>query len=313
MKWKYLFLMLFLLLVSIVSAVDYDYDNPIFYLILTAEQYSDLNYSKVDYSLLDYTKVDFSLITNHSEINSSKYFADLGCVGCSLERNGYNVTFSKTNISRLNSYIPIPGSFPPGVKFIAISTGFNIILPEDISSFDIPEDFSMTLNTMGRDVTLSNGMVVNGKLSFDNGQLFIEHGQMVTIDDVKLDSVAGRVNIFDDGFIHVGDYVSFGDSSVLIHGSDFNVEFLEGNRYVDVNSDEDDFFSVSPRNDGMISVINREDDGLSLEVVVSGNDGVSEWAKVSNGKFDMTVGSDGLNLNAFESLQGEFGSVPIDL
>ncbi|MBU1019933.1 MAG: hypothetical protein KJ847_01855, partial [Firmicutes bacterium] len=134
---------------------------------------------------------------------------------------------------------------------------------------------------------------------------------MVTIDDVKLDSVAGRVNIFDDGFIHVGDYVSFGDSSVLIHGSDFNVEFLEGNRYVDVNSDEDDFFSVSPRNGGMISITNRDD--LSLEVVVSGSDGFSEWAKVSNGKFDMSVGSDGLGLSAFESLQGEFGSVPIDL
>jgi hypothetical protein len=346
-------ILVFILLVSSVyaecppdcgsSGSDYDYgsddsySDPDFYSNSDPSQwdYSKVDWEKVDfnrvelysssefynnipderYGDLDYQQVDYSQIQDHNKIDSAKYFQDIGCTSCSLNRGNQNLVFSKTGITHPNgNSVSIPGTYPSGSLFVATEDRIEVIVPQDTATVDIPTGDSVTLNTRGRDITLSDGTKVNGKLSYDNNQAFVKEGDKAVINNVEVFAAYNNVNVFHDGSEHEGNYVSFGDKNIIIQGDNFDVRFKEGNQYVNVNSAENDRFIVSPKNNGKVSITNHDTEGKAPEVIVTGNDDVTEWARIINGKFDSILGNEGvMKLNANEALQSEFGSVPMEI
>lgn len=325
------------------SGNDYDYSSdegysdPDFYTDSDPSQwdYSRVDWEKVDfnrvelysssefynnipddrYGDLDYQQVDYAQIQDHNKIDSTKYFQDMGCSSCSLNRGNQNLIFSKNGITHPNgNSVSVPGTYPTGSLFVATKDRIEVIVPEDTATIDIPTGDSVTLNTQGREITLSDGTKVNGKLSYDNNQALVKEGDKAIINNVEVFAAYNNVNIFNDGDVHEGNYVSFGDKNVIIQGDNFDVRFQVGNQYVNVNSDESDRFIVSPENNGKASITNHDDEGKAPEVIVTGSDYVREWARIINGKFDAILGNEGvMKLNANEALQSEFGSVPMEI
>ena len=109
---------------------DFDFSNPDayeiddFYMSLSDEDYSELDYNLVDFNnpLLDQTK-----------INGKKYVQDKGCHQCILdiEKGNNQITYTEYGIKHKNGdSVSIPGTYPQGTRFIALSDRIEIIIPK---------------------------------------------------------------------------------------------------------------------------------------------------------------------------------------
>lgn len=292
--------------------VDFDragiYNSPMFYFNIPNDRYDDL----------DYTLVDYYRIRDHDKIDSGKYLNDMGCYSCSLDRGGQNIVFSVDRIEHQDSgdFVSIPGTFPSGSLFIAKEDRIEVILPRDVSFFNIPSDSRSTLNTRDREITLSDGTRVKGNIDFRWEMVFVNKGDRAVINNVQVTGSYTSIRIYlsDEESPGGGPFVMFGEDNIIIQGRrgrDFDVSFLEGNDYVDVNTEENDRLKIRPLNYGKITIIRHE--LAAPEVVVSG-DYEGEWAKITNGKFDAVFGSEGVvRIDANHALQSEFGSVPMEI
>lgn len=270
-------ILVFIILVSSVYAPksegDYDYDST--------DSYSDPDfYSNSDPSQWDYSKVDYSQVQDHSKIDSTKYFQDMGCSSCSLNRGNQKVVFSKNGITHPNgNSVSVPGTYPSGSLFVATEDRIEVIVPEDTATIDIPTGDSVTLNTQGREITLLDGTKVNGKLSYKNNQAFVQKGEIVTINNIKIFAAHNNVNIFFDGQEHPKSeflYVSMNKqtrelilSSTHVKSNNVDshmVTFTPGNPFVKI--EQNDFFSVDYLKGGQIYIKNRDEQDLVPLVIV---------------------------------------------
>ena len=155
---------------------------------------------------------------------------------------------------------------------------------------------------------------VRGDFSCKNGQCYIKKGDKSIINNIEVIAAYNGVNIYNDGKAHEGDYVSFGSKNIVMQGDNFDINFKEGNQYVNVNPAENDRFIVSPTNGGRVSIINHDSEAKAPEVIVTGKEDVSDWATIKNGKFNAIFGNEGvMKLNANDALQSDFGSVPMEI
>jgi len=197
---------------------DDSYKNADFYSHSDPTQwdYDKVNWDKVDFSRaelytsskfynnipddkyenLDYTRVDYSQIKDHNKIDSAKYFQDMGCSSCSLDRGGQNLKFSKDGITHQQSGDSVTiRNYPAGTRYIGKADRIEVIVPEEINELFIPKEDGLTLNSNGRDIII-NGIQVNGELSYrqgeaylkqeDQAKTYIKAGNEATINDVKI-------------------------------------------------------------------------------------------------------------------------------
>jgi len=268
------------------------------------------------YNELDYTQVEYSKITDHSKIDESKYFSDMGCSGCSLDRGGQDLQFSEDGISHpKGSFVSVPGSYPPNPIIIADSERIIVVLAESVSGLDIPSTDDVTIDTNNQDVLLSDGTEINGRVSSQNGQVYVSKGDQAHINNIEITASYGNVDVYFDGEEHSGNYVSLGEKNIIIQGDNFDVTFNEGNDYVtNLNSEENDRFIVRPLNNGKVTITNRDEQNLAPNVVVTGSDDEEEWAQIKNGNFDGFFGKNGVvEADVTSMLQNDFGSVPMEV
>ncbi len=280
------------------------YDTPGFYDSL----------SDSDYSELDYTLVDFLMIPDHDNVDASKYFNDLGCYQCSLDRGDQYLVFFRDMIVHPNeNLISIPGNYPDGTLFIADENGIEVILPNDVDFSEIIFEDEITINTNGLDMILG-GAKVNGKVSYKGGDLYVKVDDKAIINDIEITALKyNDVSIFFDGTEHTGSYVSFGVDKLVVQGDYFDVNFIEDNNYVDVNPDEDDRFIMGVRNNCMVSISNP-DETLAPEVIFKGPESEDEWAIMRNGVLDFKIGSSGnIMLDTSQTIDIDYGSVPMGI
>lgn len=270
-------ILVFIILVSSVYAPksegDYDYDST--------DSYSDPDfYSNSDPSQWDYSKVDYSQVQDHSKIDSTKYFQDMGCSSCSLNRGNQKVVFSKNGITHPNgNSVSVPGTYSSGSLFVATEARIEVRVPKNTLKIEIPAGDSVTLDTQGREISLSDGTKVNGKLSYKNNQAFVQKGEIVTINNIKIFAAHNNVNIFFDGQEHPKSeflYVSMNKqtrelilSSTHVKSNNVDshmVTFTPGNPFVKI--EQNDFFSVDYLKGGQIYIKNRDEQDLVPLVIV---------------------------------------------
>jgi predicted SprT family Zn-dependent metalloprotease len=278
-------ILIFILLVNSVyapngdsSGSDYDYGSD--------DSYSDPDfYSNSDPSQWDYSKVEYSQVKDHSKIDSAKYFQDMGCSSCSLDRGGQNVVFSKNGITHPNgNSVSVPGTYPSGSLFVATENRIEVVVPEDTDTISVPNTDTVTVNTQGRDVTLADGTRVNGKLSYDKGQAYVmpsesQTGKKTIIDGLIINEKYSRVNLFFDGKEHPESefqYISMNKKTKEIILSSTHtksdtpygpsVTFTRDNPFIQI--EQNDFFSVDYLKGGQIYIQNRDEQNLIPKIIV---------------------------------------------
>lgn len=208
----------------------------------------------------------------------------------------------------------IPGNYPLGISFVATDNGIESILPKNMLMADISSVDGLTIYTQDRDLVLSNGMVVNGQISFDKGQVYVAYGDSARINGVEVFAGGDRINIYDDGLMHTGNYVSFGQQDMIIQGEYVFAGFTEGNKYIEINDAENDKLAMVVRNGGMITVNNRADERKDLEVIITGGDYADSSVNIFNGKYDLSFGEyDFVGIDVVESFSTGIGSVPMEI
>ena len=262
---------LFLLLINFVIAQDedsddelYDYDsydsyqNADFYLYSDPSQwdYNNVNWDMVDfnrpeiytsqyfyrylpydrYDEVDYLQIDY-IIVDHSRVDSDKYLRDLRCIGCSFSRGDQDIRFSGEGITHPNGdYVSIPGNYPSGTLFIATEYVIEVLIPEGTSSIDIPSTDDVTIDTKEKEIVLSDGTKISGRLSYKDGQAYVKAGDELVIGTRRILQTDNDVNIylnvpFDASGHEDESYYYAGDKDMLIHskaGESVKIEILAG-------------------------------------------------------------------------------------
>tara|TARA_Y100000310_G_scaffold330357_1_gene401839 strand:+ start:1811 stop:4069 length:2259 start_codon:yes stop_codon:yes gene_type:complete len=229
------------------------YSSPDFYSNLPDDRYDEI----------DYTQVEYSQIRDHSKIDSVKYFEDLGCLKCSLDRGEQELVFSENGIThRFGYFVSVPGTYPSGSLFVATYFRIEVVIPDGTERLSIPTSDTITINTQGGEVTLADGTRLNGILNYDRGQAYVESKETVIINGIEV----GGPNSYRDIFLFFdgeekeeSNYVSFGEKNIIISGI-ARVIFREDNPYVTI--EEEDFLGIGLSEPGTISVENRDDIGL---------------------------------------------------
>jgi hypothetical protein len=300
--------LVFILLVSSVyapdgdsSGSDYDYgsddsySDPDFYSNSDPSQwdYSKVDWERVDfnraelysssefynnipddrYGDLDYKQVEYSQIKDHSKIDSAKYFQDMGCSSCSLDRGGQNVFFSKNGITHPNgNSVSVPGTYPSGSLFVATENRIEVVVPEGAETINVPTTDTVTVNTQGRDVTLADGTRVNGKVISDNGQIRVKKEDKATINGIDIESryssEAEYVDVFSDGRNCGTDCISFSkDSKSLFinQNKGFQLTFQKDNPVL--NIEDSDFFRIGQSSNIQLQITNRDEQDLIPQIV----------------------------------------------
>lgn len=260
------------------STVDWD----------TMTTYSDFKWEYVDWNEVDYNKLDYSIAYiyiqsgfDHNRVDIDKYFSDLGCSGCTFDKGDYEVEYSNKGISHAGDYVSIPGNYPSNPLFIATGDGITVVILGDVDAeLEIPATDSFTLDTDGTVVILKEGAEVNGKLSFKNGQAYLDRYDKVIINNVYIDTNYEAAICFDK-CIDSKSYkmvITFTDTT-LEYKSDFEyssavLEFFQGNPYFNVEESdvlkmrigEYDPYGVDQGFVGNLKITNRDDNGLIPEV-----------------------------------------------
>lgn len=291
------------------SGSDYDYSSddsysdPDFYSNSDPSRwdYSKVDWEKVDfnraeiysspefynnipddrYRNLDYKQVEFSQIKDHSKIDPAKYFKDMGCSGCYLDKGGQKVIFSKKGITHPNgNSVSIPGNYPSGCLFVATKNRIEVIVPEDAETISVPTVDKVTINIQGRDITLADGTKVSGKLSYDKGQAYVKAGDVATINGIKISTqfidqpeYINDILVFFDGEEHKSteDYVSLNAAAkklTIQADSDYgmNLVFMKTNPFVKI--EEGDKVRISGTKEVILALKNRDEQGLIPQVII---------------------------------------------
>lgn len=290
------------------------YEDERFYHYLPEDMYDELNYKKVDYNLIDHDKVD-----------AEKFFDDMGCTGCSLDRGGQSMTFTYGDIRHPAGDFAKLQEYPSGTLFVAYEDRLEAVLPNDITEFEMPLIDWITIDTGDREIIIdylrTDDFKIKGKISKGSKGIFIKAGDSATIYGVEITAHYNNVDIFSDAnegiyseeyFNELENVVSFREDSILIRGDHFDAEFMQGNEYVDF--EYGDRFIVRPLNGGNVEIFNHDDEGFAPEVIVTGPEDEEGWARIRNGRSDFTVGSTGLvSLDVNEAFSSKYGSVPMEV
>lgn len=341
-KKKQLLLIIFLLILFPFVKGDYDYnseeiyDDLDFYINSDPDQwdYSMVNWALISfdnlkiydsfefynnlpddlYNQLNYNEVNYDLIEDHNKINSEKYFEDLNCLNCELIKGDIDLIFSNNGIEHPNgNFVSIPGTYPSNSLFISYEDKIIVILPGDTNEINVPIGDTVTIDSQGRDILL-DGLNINGKISFRNGEAYVKKGDDLIINNVEINAIFNDVNIYTEKKDFLENYVYFGEKEIIIQGDNFNVNFHEGNSYVNMFKNENDRFIVIPKNNGKITILNQNEFGQAPKLTITGNSETDEWSRIINGNFNLIFYNDGsVNLDANEVLNGDYGSVPMEI
>src|SRR3989344_7607931 len=220
------------------------------------------------YGSLDYKRIDYSQIQDHRKVDSAKYFKEMGCASCLLDRGLQTISFSPKGITHPNgNFVSVPGTYPPGSLFIATKDKIEVFVPEGAKTISVQATDTVTVNTEGRDVTLLDGTTINGRLSYDKGKIIINDKIGTTINGLKIVPLFTKepsVGIYFDGNIHGGldsVYVSMDIKTKKIIVSPLvNVQFSENNPFI--NIEPKDKLSIYANGGFRITVENRDSESL---------------------------------------------------
>ncbi len=271
MKWT---LALFILLILIpIAQAPCDTSKP------TAECYNDASFysnsdpARWDWNYVNLQKIDWSNNPklqdelNRNPESAKKYLQKTGCPTCSLDntQNTGRLAFSERGIMHPNGDFVSPASYYAGTKFTATDKG--IVVTPSISRTNTinvpPKTDTVTIDTGGNSFFIMEGSKeltadINGKITFRNGQAYLNVGDNVIIGQVKVEplTILGEnpvnkdVRIFFDGLPHTGtseDYLSINtnpDSKKFFVHADSNaggigLTFLKNNPFFDMKRDTD--------------------------------------------------------------------------
>lgn len=173
-----------------------------------------------------------------------------------------------------------------GIITIKVSGGSEIVELPKAKVAGVPSDYITTIESITGNFELPDGIVVSGKLGFEDGQIFVPSGDFVSIKGIDIRTSDEKTNLFFDGKRHdyEGDYVSFGENNLIIangqkkasteDGVTFRrlsgrVTFSEGNPFLDL--DESDFVGMQVSRGGEIEIQNRNNQGLIPSVRTRGD------------------------------------------
>jgi hypothetical protein len=285
------------------------YSIPDFYDNLPEKYYSRLNYNEVDYSM----------IKDHQRINSDKYFKDLNCRECSLS-NFYNldITYSKEGITHYNgNHVSIPGNYPKGSLFeveenrIIVRIGYDEEIDEIIM---IPSDIDIVTLSSSNNIILSDGTIISGYVSFDEGNMRVNHGDTVIINNIMISFLDGETNnyidIYTDGRICSPNCISFDEDRKLFLDFDNHIklDFWQDNLFFDVEINDNLVMDFSK---SQFLIVNRRDEGLIPEITGTKKDKDS-IISIYNGNFWLYNEEDKLRVKDDDIIKN-YNTVPMSL
>ncbi len=192
----------------------------------------DYNNPKLDYRLLDYSMADYNAL-DHNRVDSDKYFKDLGCNNCKLEKGPVNIKYSLEGLVHPESGLTRLAGLPPHPILKVTPSTIIIQLPssEDAPSIDYRALGSGTLVMPDSGTTYSlydsssnQFIYIDGKISVRNGQIYVEQGDTAQFEDYKVTARSNDVAVFFDGRIHEGDYFSFEKDAIFAVGNGLKIE-----------------------------------------------------------------------------------------
>lgn len=260
---------------------------------------------------------------DHSRLDPNKYICAMGCCTCTFLLRTTQVKYAvggaihpKTGLAR------IPGNYPPNTLFIATNEGIFIGLPkiDEQSKLDISNVGSATIITNNQKVTLSNGLTIDGRLSFKDNQAYVSKNDELTLEGIKIKPKGNDVLVYFDGQQHQGNYVSYGEKKLIAEGNNFDLGFTGGNKLVKVFDDrsilkgttysaliykspellQDDYLYTSigdgRAKSGKIVFSNKEDRNLLSLLETSG------FVRIWNDRNDITIDENRVIQNYYKTL-----------
>lgn len=299
----------------------WDFSNPNFdYNKIPLEKYKELPY--------DNPSID------HSRLDAQKYLCSMGCCTCTLLQRTGRVKYSAGGIMHpVTGLANIPGNYPPKTFFIADRDRILVVLPQTTREVDISDVGSSTILTNKQKIPLSNGLTIDdGKLSFTNNKPFVAKNDQTKIEGINIEPKGNDVFVYSDGKEHQGNYVSYGQKSLIAEGNNFDLEFLPDNKFVKVFRDnilsayakfytgknfeleqaQSDYLYMSLGDEntkvGEIKLTNREDKNLLPLLETNG------FLKLWNGGNYVTADGDKISQNYYSVTQGTLhGSVSMQV
>jgi len=314
------------------------YTKEDFYSNLPAEMYSEI----------DYNEVWYTYIPDHSMIDESKYFADMGCKGCTLDWGEQDLRFSRDWIQLWPAgqcYVR-PSEFPSGTFFKAVDyDNLMAIIPKNVEVFEVNSNQvgSVVINTQGREIKFddSSGYRENWKINgiFEygyDGTFALRPGDSVSFNGVKItNNDFGTGNwlwVSDENML--ADYqitCSYGDDCVYLSsneirlmGQNYDVDFQHGNPYMHI-PDEEDSLVITPLSSSESVFTRSNTDPTKYYVNVphstyhkgttqSAVPLVGQYFRMQNGKFDIAYGSTGvMGINVASLFTEKSSTVPLNL
>lgn len=264
----------------------------------------NFDYSKIPlakYKELPYTNPD----VDHSRLDPNKYVSAFGCSTCTfriattqkIQYSTDGVFHTKTGLAR------IPGNYPPNTLFIATNEGIFIGLPkiDEKSKLDISNVGSATLITNNQKVTLSNGLTIDGRLSFKDNQAFVSKNDELVLEGIKIKPKGNDVFVYFDGKEHQGNYISYGQKSLVAGGNNFELEFSTDNKLVkmfpskhklkELAQDDYLYFSIgdSKSKNGKIELTNKDERNLLPLLRVNKDLETNGYVRMWNDRNDLVI------------------------
>lgn len=215
-----------------------------------------------------------------------------------------------------NTEVEVP---PNSRVFFDKDEGVRIKIPEEGELEQLPQlkddsklwDYITTIE--GDNIKLPEGVVMSGKLNYENNQFFVAPEERVEINGIEVDNTESSesLKVFFDGKEHSGDYISLDlDNKKLILESFLGgsvMNFREDNPFIQI--DKGDHFVVQPLSNSKIEIQNRDSLGLIPKVMCEGDFRIEEDYK--------TIYNEGDKIDLINSAEyyAEYGSTtsPVEI
>lgn len=259
---------------------------------------------------------------DHSRLDPQKYVSAFGCSSCTFRlATAQKLTYSSNGVSHPKTGLAkIPSNYPPNTLFVATKEGIFIILPKTDEKFrlDTSNIGSATVITNNQKVTLSNGITMNGRLSFNDNQAYLEKNNELLLDGIKPKSRNNDILIYFDGKPHQGNYVSYGGKNLIAEGNNIDLEFTTDNKLVKMfpSKDklqefaQDDYLSFSigdsKSKNGKIEFNNRDERNLLTLLRVNKDLETNGYVRMLNDRNGLIIDGSKVTNNYYEGYTGYF-------